>query len=130
MGAGKIIGGIIGMVGAILIVNVIINRLTIGGLFGDVMAVSNWAFYIAVVTLAVIGSIIAWTSGKKASGILLILAGVLAIAMAINFYITPIPGMEPYSIIALWVPALSTWPVTLEGLFLLLGGIICVATKV
>jgi len=97
---------------------------------GDNSYVVQWLWNLAIGILAVLGCIIAWASENKASGILLILAGVLAIAMAINFYITPIPGMEPYSIIALWVPALSTWPVTLEGLFLLLGGIICVATKV
>lgn len=129
MGAGKIIGGIIGMIGVILIVNVIINKLMLAVFLMGITAIGLWGYNIAIVTLAVIGCIIAWTSGKKASGILLILAGALSIAGAINYIITPIAGTEPYSILAQWIPALSTWPITLEGLILLVGGIICLLTK-
>ena len=129
MGAGKIIGGVIGMAGAILIVNVVINYLTLGVFGMGMMYIANWGYYIAVVALAVIGCIIAWTSGKKASGILLIIAGAMAIVMAINYFINPILGEEPYSILAQWIPALSAWPVTLESIIILVGGLVCVFTK-
>ncbi len=42
MGAGKIIGGILGIAGAILIVNFVINGLTLGVLGMNSGYISNW----------------------------------------------------------------------------------------
>ena len=132
MGAAKIVGGILVLVGGafILILLLMWMNFLIDGQWDEI---SCWILNAAICSLAIVGGILGLV-GKRSGGILAIIAGAVAILFGlITVYVTWDMATWPISFftsILLWFPEPTHIfaGITIESLLILAGGIVIVAS--
>ncbi len=133
---GKIIGGILGILGAwfILMYAITYSSTVFSPSLGSLAHISGWIWNLLVVALAIVGAILGFAS-KKPGGWLLLAAGLLSIVLGVVYFISNYALLEAwqYSYFTFWGLG---WPefnlfvgISLEALLITIGGIISLISK-
>ncbi len=125
MSAARVIGGLIALFGGFLVLLACLmttDAIALGGVF-----LTQWLINFLIAILGTIGGILG-LANKRSGGGLALIAGLFAIICEILFYVNPLNFMvlSQYMLLETWLGFVIQY-VTLEGIFMSLGGIIILA---
>ena len=138
MGAGKIFGGLLALIGGIFILIPILIILPLfmswlGAGPAGMDLVINWILLLILAILAVVAGILGLAS--KGGGALALVIGLIAIVVGILWFSGILPiGYEPASGFDLWildsiVSKEMLFGITIEAIFITVGGVVMLASS-
>jgi hypothetical protein len=125
MSAARVIGGLIALFGGFIVLLACLmttDAFALGGIY-----LTQWLINFLIAILGTIGGILG-IANKGSGGALALIAGLFALICEILFYINPGTFMvfSQYMLLETWLSFVIAY-VTLEGIFMTLGGIIILA---
>jgi len=142
MGAGKVIGGLFALIGGALLAVAVFYFYFYHITDGIDFQMMRWIIHLVICLLAIVGGILAM-AGKKAGGVLALIAGFMAFLMPLIVYIafefpvtywfSPYAGLSnlvgwgSFTLTGVW-PAVS-WGITLEAVLIFFGAIIILSSR-